>query len=187
MLFNIHESDIPEDFFDGDKNAPFNECVVCQESLDNKTYFVEKVYKRYPNETEHTVLFEYAICKTCAEKKNAELSEESKNNLMDFMNDRLLGRMENEKGIDETERNSNCLVTGKLLHDCDEYVSYGQFYGNKMTVGMFPYSLSGDVLDQITNLLSEKTLGEIDDFIGEHFTGPPAFKELLKDKKWVVL
>jgi len=185
MLLNIHESDIPEDFFDGDKNAPFTECQICSESLENKNYFVEKVYKRYPNETEHTILLEYAICKTCAEKKNAELSEESKNNLVDYMNDRLLGRM--EEGVEETERNNNCMVTGKPLHHCDEYVSYGEFYGNKMRVGMFPYSLSADVLEEIANLLSDKTLEELDDFVGEHFTGPPEFKELLKDKKWVVL
>ena len=79
----------------------------------------------------------------------------------------------------------NCMVSQESLVDCEEFVIYGHFQGDKMKLGMFPYALSGAVLDEIADLLSEETLGEIDDFIGEHFTGPPQFKELLKDKKWI--
>jgi hypothetical protein len=186
MLFHSSESDIPDKFYNEDTKSPFVECVVCQEDLNNKVYFVEKAYKRYPGEKEHQVIFEYAICQECAEKKNGELSEESKSNLLEFMNERLLSRM--EEGIEEDAKGTQCLVSGNDLQDCDEYVTYGQFNGHKMLVGMFPYNLSGEVLDQVTELLSEQTLGEIDDFIGEHFSGPPEFRELLKDnKKWVVL
>ena len=186
MLFHYSESDIPDEFYNEDSKSPFVECAVCQEDLNTKVYFVEKAYKRYPGEEHHQVIFEYAICQQCAEKKNNELSEESKSSLLDFMNEKLISRMED--GIDESLRGSQCLVSGNYLSDCDEYVTYGQFNGHKMLIGMFPYTLSGEVLDQVTDLLSEQTLGEIDDFIGENLSGPPEFRELLKgNKKWVVL
>jgi hypothetical protein len=184
-MFHSHESDIPDHFYNEDSHSPFVECVICNEDLNDKVYFIEKAYKRYPGEDKHQVIFEYAICQSCAEKKNKDLSQESKDNLMNFMNDRLLSRMED--GIPEDERETHCLVSGNNLSDCDEYVTYGQFKGHKMLIGMFPYTLSGEVLDEVTELLSDQTLGEIDDFIGEYFSGPPEFRELLKDKKWVVL
>lgn len=186
MAFHSRESDIPDQFYNEDSKAPFMECVVCNEDLNDRVYFIEKAYKRYPGETKHQVIFEYAICQSCAEKKNSELSEESKNNLVDFMNDKLLARM--ETGIEEDSKENECLVSGNALDECDEYVTYGQFRGHKMLIGMFPYALSGQVLDEVADLLSEQTLGEIDDFIGNHFSGPPEFRALLQDnKKWVVL
>ena len=144
---------------------------------------MEKAYRRYPNEDRHEVIFEYALCRECAELKNKEMSEESKENISRFMAEHV----DIESLEDLPDRDHRCMISGDNLEDCEEYVIYGQFLGDRMLTGMFPYGLSGKVLDSIADLLSEKTLGEIDDFIGEHFTGPPEFKELLKDKKWVVV
>lgn len=185
-MFISRESDIPDRFYNEDTQSPFVECVVCNEDLNNKVYFVEKAYKRYPGEEKHEVIFEYAMCQECAEKKNKDLSEESKTNIMEFMNERMMAGVMHD--FEEEQRDTHCMVSGKSLEECDEYVIYGQFNGHKMQVGMFPYTLSGEVLDEVTELLSEETLGEIDDFIGDYFSGPPEFKELLQNnKKWVVL
>lgn len=52
--------------------------------------------------------------------------------------------------------------------------------GANMTINQFPYALSGEVQDEIMQLLSAKSLGILDDFIGNHFTGPPEIREILK-------
>jgi hypothetical protein len=40
--------------------------------------------------------------------------------------------------------------------------------------------LGGRAMDSIMDLMSDHTLGFLDDFTGKHFTGPPEFSEWLK-------
>ena len=181
-----NHSDIPEQFYNSDSKQPFERCVSCDDKLNDKTYFVEKAFKKDPLGEGHQVIFEYAICFACAEKKNSELSVDSKANIQRYFEEKSAER-EEPVWLGDDRNMEQCMLSEIPLNECDEYVIYGQFEGDQMVRGMFPYGMSGAVLDEITDLLSEQTLGEIDDFIGEHFTGPPEFRELLKDKKWVVL
>ena len=180
MNFNHKKSDIPSRFYSEDTHEPFAECVSCKSTLESKRYFVEKAYKKYPTQNIHDVIFEYAICEDCAQQKNSELSTESKENIVQFFEEHT-----NKEGVSLSDiQNNKCLVSMNNLEDCDEYVIYGYFEGGKMLEGPFPYGLSGIVLDQITDLLSEQTIGEMDDFIGDFFSGPPEFQEILREKKW---
>ena len=186
MSYYYGKTDIPERFCNEDSKEPFRTCVSCEKDLNDKRYFVEKAFKKDPWAEKHQVIFEYALCEECAQKKNNELSEESKANIEKYFTERT-AEMSVGKLLTMNEEVDHCMVSQSELSDCEEYVIYGYFEGDQMLQGMFPYGLSGKILDEITSLLSEQTLGEIDDFIGDHFSGPPEFRELLKDKKWVVV
>ena len=55
-----------------------------------------------------------------------------------------------------------------------------------MVLTAMPLALSLSAMEEMTSLLSEKSLGEIDDFIGKYFSGPPEVAALLK-KKFVMV
>ena len=48
--------------------------------------------------------------------------------------------------------------------DCNEYQIYGWFIGKDIVYNGMPYMLSGDVIDELFNLLSSETTGVLDDF-----------------------
>ena len=56
-----------------------------------------------------------------------------------------------------------------------------------MMVADFPYAIGPKAMDELTDLLSNKTLGEMDDFLGTYFTGPPEVNELFKPRRPVLL
>ncbi len=47
--------------------------------------------------------------------------------------------------------------------------------------------ISGEAVDEIANLLSNKTLGEIDGFIGEFFPWPPGLEKSPRDQPVFVM
>ena len=47
--------------------------------------------------------------------------------------------------------------------------------------------ISGEAVDEIANLLSNKTLGEIDGFVGEFFPWPSGLKKSLRDRPVFVM
>ena len=74
----------------------------------------------------------------------------------------------------------HCLVTGEPLQDQNEYVLYGYFQGSNMMVMDFPYAIGPKAMDELTDLLSNKTLGEMDDFMGQYFNNiMPSFNFFL--------
>ena len=50
-----------------------------------------------------------------------------------------------------------------------------------------PFAVSLAAMDEIAALLSEETLGEMDDFIGTHFSGPPELADILLKRPPVLI
>jgi hypothetical protein len=181
---------IPEEFFCFETNQPFTECLVCGKDLTtgNTDYFVEKAIKNYPEHKVDDVIYEYAMCLNCAQRMNGQMSDESMRKIQayfaehkDFMDNMMLHQ--SGQGLDITKNLKNCVITKKPARMLSEYMIYGHFRGDKMVLTTMPYLLSGQIMDEITDLLSNETLGEIDDFMGHYFGGPPELEELWKTRR----
>ncbi len=176
---------IPKLFCKSEVNTPFDTCQMCHADLSTKRYLVEKAIRNYPSLNSSEVIFEYAMCLECAGKMRMELSEESRNRIEQYfrsninpsnLRDRIdLGNTGHIEGLV-----SKCIVKDTQINNTQEYSIYALCEGEEIIVGELPYALSGECMDEMTELLSAKSLDILDDFIGNHFTGPPEVMEILK-------
>jgi hypothetical protein len=178
---------IPKTLYSSDTGKPFTNCMICNCYLleDGTTYLIEKALRNHKDMKVKEVIFEYAMCLACSIKMNASLSEESRQRIdAYFANHTDLINRRKELIQKKTLRLSNwisrCVVKNTLIKNSGEYQVVAQCDGKHMLYGYMPFALSMEALDEISSLLSAKSLGEIDDFIGRYFTGPPEVSEILK-------
>ena len=150
-------------------------------------YSIEKVYKRYPNVDRPQVLFEYAVCDTCAMQIREEFSEESAANMQAYFTQNLAERaQEIEDQSLETKLNT-CLLSQKPLEDEQEYAIVARARGGKMLQSHYPFAIGVTAMDELQELLSDKTKDLLDDFVNQNFPGPPEFETVPVDGKWVLV
>ena len=126
-------------------------------------------------------IVEYAICTDCQAKNSDELSESSRQAMMELfasidqearlqhLRDRL------EDGI-EDPWNDTCVLTGKARSECNGYHVIAKCRGFDLELGFTPFMLSDDAIKQITALMSAQTRKQMDDFM-DNFSMPPEFAE----------
>lgn len=168
---------IHQAFFNSETQQPFTVCLMCNNELKDTQYVIEKAFKKHPGHNITEVIFEYAMCVHCATKMHLELSEESRKRIEAYMAAVPKGRR-NYSSIEDAI--SHCAIKNSSLDEATEYSIYCLCNGNEMLVGDLPYALSGEVQDEIMQLLSAKSLDILDDFIGNHFSGPPEVREILR-------
>ncbi|HCM76523.1 MAG TPA: hypothetical protein DIS90_09090 [Cytophagales bacterium] len=176
---------IPKSFFNSETKEPFTTCMMCNESLADKQYMVEKAIKNYPALGTQEIIFEYAMCLSCAGKMHLELSEESRERIEAYMKEHLQNRVQEQNSnpdFDFQQSLSQCIVAKTDVSHSAEYSIYAMCNGSDMTINGFPYALSGEIQDEIMQLLSAKSLEILDDFIGNHFSGPPEVREILRKR-----
>jgi len=183
-LIISHEfSRIPPRFYSDATGKPFETCLVCGRGLlePGIQYVIEKAIRNYDNFGTKDTIFEYAMCFSCMDAYRANLSEESNRRIDAYLaqNVDLVKRrhafMEAEN-LDVADWTSNCVVTGQPAGRCQEYQIYCQCDGGNMLFTYMPFMISGEVMDDVVLLLSEKTLGEIGGFMDEYFDLPPELK-----------
>lgn len=182
---------IPRVFYDSIGAKPFETCQVCEKPLleTNADYIIEKVYRKNIATGKIEAFFEYAICFDCAMKLTSSYSKKSKENLQRYFLENINASLQQHQHkelkdeLEVQEHLSRCAITGKQVTELDEYQLIGQFSGKHMKEGMMPYMISADSMDTVSDLLSEETLGEIDDFTGKYLTGPPEFRDFFKSPK----
>lgn len=184
-LFITNEfSEIPEIFHSDATGRLFSNCLVCDcYLLDHGVpYVIEKAIRNYTNfQNSSDTIFEYAMCLQCMETFRKQVSEESQQKLDEYMSQRVdfLARRQkyvDAENFDVEDWTSNCIVNGKLGHKVEERQIYCQCDGDKMLFTYMPFMLSGDAMQEMANLLSKKTIGEIGDFMNEHFDLSPELK-----------
>ena len=161
-------------------------CIMCNKNLLSPAheYLIEKVVRVYPEYKKTEVIFEYAMCLTCATAMHNELSVESRQRIEAYF--ALHVDVKKRNALLQPKRASfknwvsNCLVKGTPIKKSLEYSLYGHAVGKKFVYDLFPYAVSGEVMEEVNELLSEKTREVLDDFIGKHFSGPPEIAEILK-------
>lgn len=184
MEENLNQQPVPELFCKSDTKKPFETCLMCQCALANTTYLVEKAIRNYHPLKTQEVLFEYAMCLTCAGKMRMELSEESRTKIEAYLLEKtnVEARKKHLAHPDRKLENwiSSCIIKDSPVDQSAEFSIYALCNGNEIVYGDLPYAISGEAQDEMTELLSAKTLEIMDDFIGNHFSGPPEVKEILK-------
>ena len=187
--------EIPRIFYSHATNAPFRKCMNCDCMLINTEYVIEKAIRRYKEFTTTDTIFEYAICLKCHEEFVSSYSSKSLSNIQDYFlanADFNQGREELREKLAEGKFNidewiSRCIIKGTPVNKLTEYQIGCQCVGNKMVVLNMPFMIGHEAMDEISQLLSDKTRGEMDRFIDEFFGLPPELRKLLKDSGVLVM
>lgn len=171
---------ITKEFYNSETNQPFTTCMMCNSPLADTQYVVEKAFRNFKSLGTQEIIFEYATCLSCASKMHMELSEESRARVQNY----LINNVKNDSITSANIKDglNRCAVKQTSLNEAEEYSIYALCNGNEMVLGNFPYALSGEAQDEIMQLLSAKSLELLDDFIGNHFMGPPEVKEILRKR-----
>jgi hypothetical protein len=187
------DTDICVEFHCDSTGQPFQFCIECESELieSNKHYFIEKAVRKYPDSDKTLTIFEFAICQECIYTRQQELSEDSEEALANFYAGKTITKPPFlHKGFESLYISSSletCAFSGKPLEDSQEYQIVGEFNGKQMRLSNFPFAISGEQIEAISEILSEETKGGFDDFIGKHFSGPPEFQELWEKPKVILV
>lgn len=182
---------IPRLFYESISNMPFTKCQVCEKDIvqTDSEYMIEKVFRKNPVSGKMEAMFEYAICFSCALAMTNSYSAKSKENLQRYFSEQLQGsfeqishkRITNE--LDVYEQLSTCAITGKHVSELEEYQIIGRFKGSYLKTEELPFMLGSGSMDEVTDLLSNETIDNMDDFTGKYLTGPPEFRDFFKSPR----
>lgn len=182
-----HYIRIPKVFFSSDTGKPFSHCLMCEKFLlqDGTAYMIEKAIKQHPEMKVKETIFDYALCMDCAVKMNAAMSVESRQRISAYFEEHanLAERRDlllQKKSLRVQPWLTRCVIKNTPIAKSPEYQLTAQFDGKHMLFTYMPFALSFEAMDEMSGLLSEKSRGEIDDFIGQYFSGPPEVAEILR-------
>ncbi|MEP1096751.1 MAG: hypothetical protein ABJG78_16660 [Cyclobacteriaceae bacterium] len=176
----MQEKDIPEEFFSFETKAPFERCLECDKYLlDGDTeYLIEKAIKNYHGFKARDVIFDFAICMDCMLERSKEISPESASKIAEYFQQNV--DLERRLALSEENPEANldrCMIKGTEVDSCSEYQICGYFKGTKMNLNNPPYLISGEVMEELMPLLSDKTIDEMNGFFNKHFSPDPSFFE----------
>ncbi|MEO9872403.1 hypothetical protein [Ekhidna sp.] len=176
----MEEKGIPKEFHSFETNAPFEQCIECEKYLldDDTEYIIEKAVKNYEGYSAKDIVFDYAICMDCAETMRKEISKESWESMMRYFQENIdiQSRLEMHNQSPE-EGLKSCMIKKTQLNDCGEYQIYAHCKGNKINMENPPYMISGEVMEELLPLLSDKTIDEMNGFLDKHFSPDPSLME----------
>jgi len=176
----MSDEQIPEEFFSYETNAPFEHCIECNKYLLEKgtEYLVEKAIKNYEGYEARDVIFDYAICMDCADKMRKQISQESWGNMMRYFQENIDFESRMKMSEQSAAQNlSHCLIKKKNIEDCREYQVFAHCIGTKLNKANPPYVISGEVMEELIPILSDKTIDEMNGFFNKHFSPDPSFFE----------
>ena len=173
--------EVPPVFHSFLEEGPFTKCTVCEAVLDEDgtQYLIHKAFHR------EEVIFEYALCLPCRARMQEELSVESIERINTYMEQYdIEARSEKilaDRGSDVSAWLSHCLITGRPVEEADEYHIYALCDGPDLVFSGLPLAIIGDVNEELSGLLSQKTRDRLDGFVDEQFGLPPELKKPIKD------
>ena len=172
---------IPSDFHNDDGNA-FEHCMVCECKLAESPqgYFIEKAIKKYPEFDTKQELFAYAICFDCADSMHSSLSKESRQNVKNYLTERL----QNNSIPKDLQQ---CSLSGNAIADMKEYQIQAYCLGDQIHRGHGPLLIGETAIEEISELLSDKSWEELDRFTDTFFGLPPEFRKAVKDRSYIPL
>lgn len=157
---DVEMEEIPSVFHSFQHDGPFSNCIECSRDLANTTYVIRK------STSNGEVMFEFAMCMKCLVNMHQDFSKLTKERIEAFVE-------MNRKHYEDIER---CNFCGADKEDCSEFGVGGVFYGSKMIRYQEPSLTCGKCSERVQNLISPQTRRRIDEFIGDHFGGPPRFE-----------
>ncbi len=186
---------IPKEFYSTETKAPIERCIDCDRFLleEGVEYIIEKAMRHYKSYDLNNTIFEYAICKECAQKMMASLSRSSLSKInehFDLNTDLSLRAQRNLKQTKAPRIDDligNCLLKGTPRKENREYQICCQCVGDQMVLSHMPYMIGMEAMEEIQELLSPETKRELDDFVGDNFGLPPEWKRALEDRPVFVI
>lgn len=180
---------IPKVFHSFDTGKPFSHCLMCNKFLlqDGTAYMIEKAIKQHPAMKVKETIFDYAMCMECATMMNAALSVESRQRINAYFaaHANLAERRESlikRKTLRVQPWLSRCVIKNTPIAKSPEYQLVAQCDGKHLLFTYMPFALSFEAMDEMSELMSEQSRGEIDGFIGQYFSGPPEIAEILRKR-----
>ncbi|SNS46201.1 hypothetical protein SAMN05421640_0247 [Ekhidna lutea] len=176
----MKDQEIPGDFYSFETNTPFERCIECEKYLlhEDTEYIIEKAIKNYEGYPARDVVFDYAICMDCAEKMRREVSKESWQKMMQYFQENMDVQHRIEMQQQSAEENlQSCMIKKTNVNECREYQIYAHCKGNKLNMENPPYMISGEVMEELIPLLSDKTIDEMNGFLDKHFSPDPSLME----------
>ena len=159
---------------------------------EGTTYVVEKAIKNYKDYDVNSTIFEFAVCIDCHTKVQQGMSDESLANLHRYYQHIMAEKGNQPIVIDVRNFNlddwlSKCFFKGDEIKEMNEYQLVAQFNGNKMLMNMPPMIIGEKAMEEMAELLSDKTIDEMNGF-REKFLGPsPEIEELIYGKKLIMI
>lgn len=181
--------DIPSVFYPFESTEPFKECMVCgiDLTLGSIDYYVEKAVKNNIPYQVQDIVFEYAICSSCAQNMQKSISKESQENMQEFFTQnggfmKKIQAYQQGEGEEIESIISKCTLYGHPIEQMSEYMMFGHFRGDKMLATTMPYIIGGQAMDKLSELMSNETLDEMNDFKNQYFGGPAELEDIWKGK-----
>lgn len=176
----MNEHDIPKEFYSFETNSPFERCIECEKYLleEDTEYIIEKALKNYEGYSARDTVFDYAICMDCADRMRKDISKESWESMMKYFQEHVDFSTRLEM-LDQHPEDSlkNCMVKKTNIEDCREYQIYAHCKGDKLNMDNPPYMISGEVMEELIEILSNKTIDEMNGFMNKHFSPDPSLME----------
>lgn len=161
----MNESDpgfrpIPRELHSEYEERPFRSCTRCGESLHDYAggYRISKVFRA------GEVIFEYALCFDCLDNLMRESSTESIQRLTRFQNER------HRPGVEGIHECALC-ATRREETAAREFALVAACQGTGL---LQAHLICQDCMEEMSNLVSEKTRNEWNRFVDENFPGVPA-------------
>lgn len=171
---------IPDKFHNSLDEQLFTHCKMCDKELveGEQDYLIEKAYRKFPDGHGEELLFEMAICMECALEMRKKLSSESLKNVNQYFMSKAGKRQDELRELSPDDLLQTCLLSGQNLEDMEEYQIYAHCRGGEISkMGGF-YLLSGQILEEIQDLLSKETRDELNRFADDNLGTPPEFRKL---------
>ncbi len=142
---------------------------------------IEKALK--PNDS----IYEYAICFDCIKRSRERISTESMQSIEDFFVRRACLAKHRDDMLRKFDLNyhfwlNHCVVHGTPVSELYTYQILAHCQGPYMLFSVFPYCLGEAAADELADMLSARTLGELDDLGNELIRIPPELRELWRRK-----
>lgn len=167
---------IPPIFHSLEHEGPFRACTLCGCDLAESEYFIERVFHH------QEPIVEMAICSGCRDEQAQEISAESLVRIRTFLEGRLKkgDRMERLAALSDLSNLGpwldTCLISDLPAAESPYRSIFAACYGSELMLSTgLPFMVSGQVNEELNELLSEQTRRACDDFLGTHFGMPPEF------------
>ncbi len=189
-----HFIDIPKDFYSDGAGKPFENCLICGKDLltGETSYVVEKAMKNYDKYDFSSTVYEFAICTDCHMEQQNKMSKESLANMQAYYQSKVLDAGKQTVAIDLQNFDlktwlSKCFFTDKPITEMKEYQIVAQFKGKKMLMNMPPMVIGEDIINDMADLLSDKTIDEMNGFKEQFLGPPPEFEEFIYGRKLILI
>ena len=156
---------VPEVFWCFETGEMFQRCRMCDIDLmvEGTNYLIEKAFRK------KEVIFEYAMCFDCVQQMRETLSAQSRKLIDNYFEEHIDIEERRKTLIEKYGRRTRswidkCMIKGTPMAQCEEHQIYGWCIDKDIVFNGLPYMLSGEVMDELLNLLSNETIGVLDDF-----------------------